>query len=199
MRLELESLRTSGVLDADRILFCAPGLHEWPWEFEKQLPRQLALARDSSDKTIVVYGKKCFIDLRNPERLTDALIQEQDANAARINSSNCVDMLLSLDERTKLAGSEKVHWLTPGWLRHWDFIFKDWDIGKANEMFPYHDKAVVLDGIGYFDRLMTESPETILRISDWMKIPVEQQKVSLDRLHGLLLTTLREDTVANPN
>ena len=186
MRLELEALRESGFMDADKVFYCAPGLHEWPWELEKQLPRQLSRAAEASARVIVLYGKKCFKDLNRPERETDALIQETVGIAARVNASNCVDMLASLKEREELAGPEKVHWLTPGWLKYWDFIFKDWDIGKANEMFPYYDKAVVLDAVGYFDQLMAEDPEKILRISDWMRIPLESVVVSLDRLRSLM-------------
>ena len=194
MRLELESLRQSGFLDADKILYCAPGLHEWPWKLEKQLPRQLSRAAQADSGIIVVYGKKCFKDLKHPARETDALIQETVRNAVRVNASNCVDMLASLKEREQLAGSEKVHWLTPGWLQHWDFIFKDWDTGKANEMFPYHDKAVVLDAIGYFDRLMADSPERILQISDWMKLPIEPVTVSLERFESLVASAVSAGT-----
>ena len=186
LRLELESLRRPGFLDADQILYCAPGLHEWPWELEQQLPRQLCRAAETSSSIIVVYGKKCFRDLHRPVRETDALIQETVPNAARVNAAHCVDMLASLKEREDLAGSEKVHWLTPGWLKHWDFIFKDRDAGLANEMFPAHDKAAVLDALGHFDELMANEPEKILRISDWMKLPIEAATVSLDRTKKLL-------------
>jgi len=186
MRMELESLRAAGFLDADNVFYCAPGLHEWPWELEKQLPRQLSRADRDSSKIIVLYGKKCFKDLHHPERETDALIRETVANATRISASNCVDMLMSLEDRERLAGPEKIHWLTPGWLQHWDFIYKDWDDGLANEMFPAHDKAVVLDALGYFDKLMAESPERILTISDWMKLPIEAMNISLERFKSLI-------------
>jgi len=185
LRMELESLRQTGSLDADEVFYCAPGLHEWPWKLENQLPRQLSRAAQVASKVIVVYGKRCFKDLQHPARETDALIEETIENAVRVDAANCVDMLMSLEDREALAGSEKIHWLTPGWLKHWDFIFKDWDAGKANEMFPYYDKAVVLDAVGYFDELMADSPETILRISDWMKIPIEANTVSLERLKSL--------------
>ena len=186
VRMELESLRESGFLDADKVLYCAPGLHEWPWKLEEQLPRQLQRAAQDASHIIVAYGKKCFKDLNHPERETDALIAETVPNATRVNASNCVDMLMSLKAREDLAGSDKIHWLTPGWLKHWDFIFKDWDEGKANEMFPYHDKAIVLDAVGYFDRLMADDPETVLRISDWMKLPIEALPISLERFKDLL-------------
>jgi len=186
MRPELESLSRAGFLDADRILYCAPGLHEWPWELEKQLPRQLAAAGKISSRTIVMYGEKCFIDTDNPQRVTDTLIREHGTNAVRVKASNCVDMLAGAEERERIRGGQKVYWLTPGWIKHWDFIFKDWDVGLANETFPQHDKAVVLDALGYFDRLMEESPERVLAISDWMKLPIESVDVSLSRIKRLL-------------
>ena len=152
--------------------------------------RRLTAASETADKVIVLYCERCFVDLRKPLRVTDTLIEEQDVNATRVRAMNCVDMLATKEERDEISGGDKVYWLTPGWLRHWDFIFKDWDAGKANETFPQHDRAVVLDAIGYFDKLMTESPERILKISDWMKLPVEPAIISLERLKRLLAAML---------
>jgi len=186
MREELERLRASGFLDVDKVFYAAPGLHEWPWEYEKQVTRRLRDAQEFSAQLIVVYGARCFVDSLKPERVTDTLIREQNVNAVRIKAANCVDMLASREERERISGSQKVHWLTPGWLKHWGFIFKDWDLGKFNEMFPRHDKAIVLDALGYYDQLMLESPERVLRISDMMNLPMESYSVSLDRLKELL-------------
>ncbi len=193
MRQEIERLRRSGLLDVDRVLYAAPGLHEWPWEYEKQVTRRLQDAQKVAGHVIVVYGARCFVDTSKPERVTDTLIREQNVNAVRIKAANCVDMLASQEERERIRGSQKVHWLTPGWLKHWDFIFKDWDIGKFNEMFPRHDKAIVLDALGYYDQLMLESPERILWISDMMNLPLESYSISLDRLRGLLTAARDED------
>jgi len=196
MRQEIERLRRSGLLDVDRVFYAAPGLHEWPWEYEKQVTRRLQDAHKVSAHVIVVYGSRCFVDTSKPERVTDTLIREQNVNAVRIKAANCVDMLASREERERIRGSQNVHWLTPGWLKHWEFIFKDWDTGKFNEMFPRHDKAIVLDALGYYDQLMIESPERILRISDMMDLPLESYSISLDRLKKLLaaarMTTLAE-------
>ena len=186
MRLELERLQQDGFLDADKIFYCAPGLHEWPWKLEEQLPRRLKAAREASEKIIVVYGEKCFMDLHDPLRMTDALIRETCPEAMRVEATKCVDMLASAEERERISGGQKVYWLTPGWLKHWDFMFKDWDVGLANETFPQHDKAVVLDALGYFDELMEKSPEAILKISDWMKLSIESVTVSLERFRSLV-------------
>jgi len=146
----------------------------------------VAQAKERSEQGIVVYGERCFLDTADPTRDTDALLREQGHQFRRIRAKNCVDMLADEDERRRIADGQKVYWLTPGWLAHWDYIFKDWDAGLANETFPANDKAIVLDALGYFDTLMAESPERILEISDWMKLPLEAAPVTLDRLKKLL-------------
>jgi len=100
-------------------------------------------------------------------------------------------MLASARERERISAGRKIYWLTPGWVKHWNFIFKDWDEGLANETFPQHDVALVLDALGYFDALMAESPEKILEISDWMKLPMEAVTISLERLKNLLLAQVK--------
>ena len=186
LKPEIDRLQAEEFCDAEKLFFTAPGLHEWPWELEKQLPRQLEKAMGYSDKIIVLYGERCFLDSKKPLRVTEALIHEVCPQAVRINATTCVDMLADAEQREKLAEGNKVYWLTPGWIKNWNFIFKDWDKGKANEMFPGHDKAVVLDALGYFDKLMQESPEEILRISDWMNLPLESVEIPLDRFKKLL-------------
>jgi hypothetical protein len=186
MRPEIDVLQDEGFLDAGKVLFTAPGLHEWPWDLAKQLPRQLEKARSYSDNIIVLYGERCFMDSKDPMRVTEALIKEVYPAAVRINAATCVDMLADVKQREELAGGDRVWWCTPGWIKNWDFIFKDWDKAMANEMFPGHDRAVVLDGISYFNRVMEESAEEILRISDWMNLPLESADISLDRFRRLL-------------
>ena len=186
VRREIGKLADDGLLDADKILFTAPGLHEWQRELEKQLVRQLGKARAVSERVIVVYGERCYLDPADPNRNTDGLLREQGPEFRRIRARRCVDMLADDDQREQIAAGKKVYWLTPGWVEHWDYIFKDWDAGKANEMFPGYDKAIILDPLGYFDQLCADDPERILEIADWMKIPLEAHPVGLERLGRLL-------------
>ncbi|MBN2474717.1 MAG: hypothetical protein JXB62_08920 [Pirellulales bacterium] len=67
-----------------------------------------------------------------------------------------------------------------------DYIFKDWDAAMANETFPAHDKAIVLDAVGYFDEISGTDPERMLRICDWMMLEIEPYAASLERLKRLL-------------
>lgn len=183
---ELDYLRESGFLDADRILYTAPGLHENPRELERQLARQLGNARKYSQKIIVLYGSRCYVDPIDPFRSVDELIQEQGGEISRVKAANCIDMLADAKERERISEGGKIYWLSPGWLRYWKQIFKEWDIGLANETFPKNDKAIVLDALGVFDECSQTSPEKVLEFSDWMKIPIESRRISLDRLKGLL-------------
>jgi hypothetical protein len=186
LRPELEHLRQTGFLDAEGLLFTAPGLHENCPELERQLVRQLEEARDLAPRTIVVYGSRCYVDNRDVWRTLDRVLEEQPGDIARIDAANCVDMLARKEQREEIAGGDQVYWLTPGWLRYWKAIFKHWDAGKANETFPRDGKAILLDGLGTYDQYIEESPEKLLEFSDWMRIPIVPQEVTLDRLKGLL-------------
>jgi len=191
LRPELKSLREQGVLDADRILYTTPGLHEHPRELEKQLTRQLDHAGKYSQRIIVVYGSRCYVDPLDPFRSIDRLIQEQGEGIRRVKAANCIDMLADAKERDRISGGEKVYWLSPGWFMYWKQIFKEWDVGLANETFPKNDKALVLDALGVFDEYFQNAPEKVLEFSDWMKIPIESHKISLERLKSLLSHQVR--------
>ena len=182
MKLEIDVLQEEGFLNVDRVFFAAPGLHEWPWKLAKQLSRLLKKANEYTRNIVVVYGERCYMDSKNPMRVTQALIDEASPRAIRIRATTCVDMLADASTRDDLAKGDKVWWCTPGWIKNWDFIFKDWDKGQANEMFPGYDKAVVLDGIGYFNRVMEESPEEILRISCLLYTSPSPRDLSTSRM-----------------
>jgi len=192
LRRELGYLKDTNFLDADKILFTAPGLHERQAELEKQFVRQLVNAKKYSQKTIVVYGERCYLDPDSPSRDIDQIIREHGAGISRIQARSCIDMLTSEKERKKISGKSKVYWLSPGWLEHWKQIFKEWDAAKANETFPYHEKAILLDAVGIFDEYSQSSPEKILEFSDWMRLQIEPHGISLERFKNLLLDSTRE-------
>jgi hypothetical protein len=186
LRREVQALSDEKRIAPDNVVFTPPGLHEWPARLEERLLPRLAKAREASAEVVVAYGEKCFIDVGNPMRDMDALLKEQGPEFKRTRAKNCVDMIAGAEERDAVAAGEKVYWLTPGWVENWNFIFRFWDRGKANEMFPAYDKAIVLDGVGYFDELMESDPEKILEISDWMGISLEAHPANLERLLKVL-------------
>jgi hypothetical protein len=192
LSMELTHLRDSGFLDTHHMFFTTPGLHESPKELERQLVRRVQKAKDEAGKVLVVYGGKfCYVNADEPTRTMKTIIEEQGPMVRRVQASHCVDMLVSEEERERiaqdLAGGEKVWWMTPGWIKFREYVFKGWDKGLANENFPRHTGgAIVLDGIGYVDRYMSEHPEEFLEYSDWMGIPIQPYTISLDRFKSLL-------------
>jgi hypothetical protein len=192
LSLELNFLKEAGFLNTDHILYTTPGLHQDIPELEHQLVNQINKAKQKTDKVLVVYGGKfCYVNIDDPLRLMQTIIEEQGPGVARINATHCMDMLASEAERTaiagELAGGEPVWWMTPGWVKFRKQVFKGWDKGVANENFPKHTGgAIVLDGIGYLDTYMAEDPEAFLEYSDWMGIPIIPYPISLDRFKTLL-------------
>jgi hypothetical protein len=193
LSLELNVLKTQGFLDTDYLFFTTPGLHEDIHQLERQLIKQISMAREIVDKVIVVYGGKfCYVNVDEPSRTMETIIEEQGPEVSRIQATHCMDMLASEPERRKIAeeaaGGENVWWMTPGWIKFRHHVFKDWDQGMANENFPRHTGgAIVLDGIGFVEKYMAEKPEKFLEYSDWMGIPIQPYPISLDRFKSLLL------------
>jgi len=192
VNLELNYLKGSGFLNAKKILYTKPGLHEVPQELESQLIRQIGNAKKYASKIIVVYGGKfCYVNTDNPYRSIDTIIQEQEepgVSISRIKATHCMDMLASEEEREKISQGKDIYWLTPGWMEYRHYVYQGWDKGTANENFPKHTGgAIMLDAIAYYDKVMENEPEKILEFSDWMGIPLEPYKITLNRLKNLLL------------
>jgi len=193
MNLELNHLKKEGFLDAQKIYYTKPGLHQNCHELETQLIERITMAKEKADKVIVVYGGKfCYVNVDAPTRTMQKIIEEQGPGVGRVQATHCMDMIAGETEREQiaqeLAGGEKVWWMTPGWMEYRRQVFEGWDKGIANENFPKHTGgAVVLDGIGYVDKYMAEKPEEFLEYCDWMGIPIQGYPVSLDRFKSLLL------------
>jgi hypothetical protein len=187
---ELNFLRKEGFLDAGKIIYTTPGRHEVLKELESQLIQKIDIAKEYSKKIIIVYGGKfCYVNVDNPYRTIDTIIQDRGTgiSISRINATHCMDMLADESQRDKISKGKKVWWLTPGWIIYRHHVFQDWDKGKANENFPQHTGgAILLDGIGFWDRYSEEHPEKILAFSDWMGIEIRPHEITLDRLKNLL-------------
>jgi hypothetical protein len=190
---ELNYLRETGFLDTPRILYTRPGLHESPKELEEQLVSRITQAKQAAARVIVCYGGKfCYINMDEPTRKMQTLIAEQGPHVARVDASHCVDMMIGEEDREKVADGEKVWWMTPGWIKFRHEVFRGWDKGLANENFPRHTGgAIVVDGIGFYDRYIAEHAEELLEYSDWMGIPIQGHSVSLDRFKSLLVNQLQ--------
>lgn len=192
MSLELNHLQKEGFLDTGPTLYTTPGLHQDIPELERQLVRMIEKGKQAAEKVLVVYGGKfCYVNVDEPTRLMQTIIEEQGPSVGRIQATQCMDMIATEQERERIAqevaGGEPVWWMTPGWVKFRKQVFKGWDKGIANENFPRHSGgAIVLDGIGYLDQYMAEDPEGFLEYCDWMGIPMQAYPVSLDRFKMLV-------------
>lgn len=190
MAPELNFLKETGFLDC-KLIYTTPGLHQTPLELDKQLQHQLETAKKHAKKIIVVYGGKyCYINMQNPLRTIDTVIEEMREEGyyiSRTEVENCIDMLASVPERDQMAAGRKIWWTTAGWLKYRDLVFKGWDKAHANENFPqYTDGGLLLDPIGFFDQYAMDHTEEILDFSDWASIPLGPQPVGLERLKQVL-------------
>lgn len=198
MNLELNHLKKEGFLDAQKIYYTKPGLHQDCHELERQLIQRINMAKEKTNKVIVVYGGKfCYVNVDIPTRTMQKIIEEQGPGVGRVQATHCMDMIASEAERKQIAqelvGDENVWWMTPGWIEYRHQVFEGWDKGIANENFPKHTGgAIVLDTIGYVDKYMAEKPEEFLEYSDWMGIPLQGYPVTLDRFKSLLLEQARK-------
>ena len=187
---ELNYLRKEGFLDAKEIVYTTPGRHEVLKELESQLIQKINIAKQHCKKIIIVYGGKfCYVNIDDPYRTIDTIITEQvvEISISRVNAAHCIDMLASESQREQISGGHRVWWLTPGWIIYRSHVFQDWDKSKANENFPQHTGgAILLDGIGFWDKYCQEHPEKILEFSDWMGIEIRPYKITPDRLKNLL-------------
>ena len=104
---ELNYLKANGFLDAKIILYTTPGLHQVPSELEKQLLKQLSAAKEHTKKIIIVYGGTyCYINMKDPYRTIDTVIDEMKADGFYISRTmvhNCIDMVASAEERDQIA------------------------------------------------------------------------------------------------
>ena len=185
---ELNQLKKEGFLGSAAIIYTTPGLHQDCVELESQLISAVERARRQSSKIIVVYGGKyCYVNVNEPTRTMGKIIAEMGPDVERIEATHCMDMIADEPTRDELAQGEKVWWMTPGWFKYWDKVFKGWDKSIANENFPRHTGgARVLDGLGMCEKYLNEEPEVILERSDWMGIPLQGVPVTLDRFKNLL-------------
>ncbi len=195
MSLELNYLKKEGFLSTEHLFYTTPGLHQNIPELERQLINRIDKAKEISplNKVLVIYGGKfCYVNVDEPTRLMQNIIEEQGPGVARIQATHCMDMLASESERDaiaqEVAGGEPVWWMTAGWIKFRQQVFQGWDQGLANENFPKHTGgAIVLDGVGYLDTYMAEHPEEFLEYSDWMGIPIIPHPINLDRFKNLLV------------
>ncbi len=195
---EINYLMETGFLNPRQIMFTPPGLHAKPDELERHLTRRLKQIKTScpAHKTIVIYGKKCYIDADQPVRRVDTILQELGPGIARLEGDYGYDILTSFEERQRISEGRESHtlWFTLGWLKSWKTIYQHyfgWDRADANANFPgFYDRIIVLDTLNLADEYMAEHAEEILELFDWTDLMVEFHPVTLERFKNRLMDSL---------
>ena len=151
MAPELNYLKDEGFLNAGKIIYTTPGLHQDCPELERQLTEAVKKVENDFDRVIVVYGGKfCYVNANEPTRTMAKVIEELGPKVRRVQATHCMDMVASEAERDEIGAGQKIWWMTPGWVKFRKAVFKGWDKGLANENFPRHTGGcMVLDGIGH--------------------------------------------------
>ncbi|MCD6505687.1 DUF1638 domain-containing protein [Candidatus Poribacteria bacterium] len=114
---ELRYLMGTGFLNPFKIMFTPPGLHAKPDELERQLIRRLKRDKElcPPHKIIVVYGRKCYVNVDEPTKRVDSIIESQGEGIRRVQGDYGYDMLAGIEERERISGGEadKILWFTP--------------------------------------------------------------------------------------
>jgi len=195
---EITHLMESGFLNPRRILFTPPGLHALPDKLEEYLLKRLTRTREwcPDHKTIVVYGKKCYINVDEPLKRVGSILQAHGQGIVRVQGDYGYDMLAGFEDRQRISGGRegKILWFTLGWLKSWKAVYQKyfaWDEADANANFPgFYDKIIVLDSLGWAEEYMAQHAEEILELFDWTGLEVEFHPIPLDRFKGLLMDSL---------
>ena len=195
---EITYLAASGFLDPRRIFFTPPGLHALPGKLEEHLLKRLDQAREEcpDHRTIVVYGRKCYVSLNEPFKRVDSILQAAGGGIARAQGEYGYDMLAGFDDRQRISEGrqDKILWFTPGWLKSWKTVYQTyfgWEDADANANFPgFYDKIIVLDSLDLADAYMAAHAEEILELFDWTGLEVEFRPITLDRFKRLLADSL---------
>jgi len=173
-------------------------MHALPDRLETYLLKRLAQVREwcPDHKIIVVYGKKCYVNVDEPLRRVDSILQAAGQGIVRVQGDYGYDMLADFEDRQRISGGRenKILWFTPGWLRSWKVVYQKyfgWDEADANANFPgFYDKIIILDALDVAKEYMTQHAEEILELFDWTGLVVEFNPVTLDRFKGLLMDAL---------
>ncbi|MDR2843004.1 MAG: DUF1638 domain-containing protein [Spirochaetaceae bacterium] len=134
----------------------------------------------SNQKPALLYGCMCHPKMKD-------IAKNNDAVPAKV--SNCVEFLLGSEKKKELDKQGDFYYLTAGGLRLWKEIYKQghgWDDVDARINFGRFDKIIVLDS-GLFEI----SDEALFEFFDFVQVPVEIEKISLDHFKSQVLEICR--------
>lgn len=152
--------------DEFKVTYIAPALHVDLDKLKDGITDTLDMVTE--EKIVLFYGSMCHPDL---SEFTGKY------HVIRPQPRNCIELILGQERQKELEASARVFYLTPGWLRDWQNIFKlgqGWDEIDARQNFGFYDKILLLDtGVSEF------KDEDILEFYEYTQVPIEIESVEL--------------------
>jgi hypothetical protein len=137
--------------------------------------------RYRNQKNVLLYGGMCHTEWPR-------IIGDRETVYPR--ASNCAEVLLGSEKKKEFDERENVYFLAMSGLKQWKEIYQQghgWDAADARVNFGYFEKIIVLD-TGVFEI----SDEDLFEFFDFVQIPVEVMKISLDHFKSLVLDLCRK-------
>jgi hypothetical protein len=152
------------------VTFLSPAFHIDNNKMEDEITNNLELTKPW--KTLLLYGSMCHTNL-------SSIIK--DYNVVNPHEKNCIELILSAERKGDIDKSGNVFYLTCGWLKYW------------RDIFQHGMEALICDRIVALDSgLDAVSDEDMLEFFDYIHVPVEIEKISLDHFKETLLRICKE-------
>lgn len=171
--------------DEFKVTYTAPALHVDYTKLKDGITE--ALDKVTEEKIVLFFGSMCHPEL---SEFTEKF------HVIRQQPRNCIELVLGQERQKELEASARVFYLTSGWLRNWQNIFRHgqgWDEIDARQNFGFYDKILLLDtGVSEFN------DEDILEFYEYTQVPIEIESVELDVFKKHVLETLKEALAQKP-
>ncbi|MGI1660495.1 MAG: DUF1638 domain-containing protein [Desulfitobacterium sp.] len=171
--------------DEFKVTYTAPALHVDYTKLKDGITE--ALDKVTEEKIVLFFGSMCHPEL---SEFTEKF------HVIRQQPRNCIELVLGQERQKELEASARVFYLTSGWLRNWQNIFRlgqGWDEIDARQNFGFYDKILLLDtGVSEFN------DEDILEFYEYTQVPIEIESVELVVFKKHVLETLKEALAQKP-
>ncbi|WP_089609055.1 DUF1638 domain-containing protein [Dehalobacterium formicoaceticum] len=179
----LEQISEELIFSKDiKITYLPPALHVDYNKLRKGITD--ALDDVTQEKRLLFFGSMCHPEL-------DEFTKQY--HVVRLLKGNCIELILDNKRKEEIEKSARVFYLTPGWLRNWQDIFKQgqgWDEIDARQNFGFYDKILLLDtGVVEFD------DEDILDFFEYTQVPIEIEYVGLTTFKQNVVEALEKVSV----
>jgi len=117
--------------DDFKVTYIAPALHVDLDKLKDGITE--TLDRVTEEKIVLFYGSMCHPEL---SEFTEKY------HVIRPQPRNCIELVLGKERKKELEASFRIFYLTPGWLRDWQTIFRQgqgWDEIDARQNFGFFD------------------------------------------------------------